>query len=207
MDKIFDYIVAQTTSGNIWYALIVLAVVYAFKKEPFKIFAHFNEQAKSDIRLAKELLESNILSKETNDLIREKIEQFMFKKLYGINADKMQRKYLSIFREKNYLSITWKDLKLAKPHYDFDGNKIVVKITIRDKIISFFIKLAWISIATLSITIVIFAVFFKAIEAIDNYNFYTLIFLSWLFAAAACIYKSENWSYESALKIKTLIKD
>ncbi len=147
MDKIFDYIVAQTNAGNVLLAFAVLIIVYAFKKEPFKIFAHFSEQAKSDIRLAKELLESGILSKEINNQMREKIEQFMFKKLHGISAEKELRNYLIIFQEKNRLLLTWKDLKRAHLHYTFNGQKIVVKLNIFDKIFSYLITVSWITIA------------------------------------------------------------
>lgn len=207
MDKIVDYVIAQTNTGNIWFAFMVLAIVYVFKKEPFKIFTHFSEQAKSDIRLSKELLESNTLSKETNELIREKIEQFMFKKLYGIRANKKLRNYLVTFQEKNYPTITWKDLKRAYLHYDFDGKKIVVNLSNWDIFVSYMIKISWITIFIISSIIMLSAILLKVFSEINNLKFFSLTLFAISLFISAVLFNSQSWSYESALKIKKLLKN
>lgn len=101
MNKLIEQFVANLSAGDIWAGFLMLAIFYILKKEPFKVFTHFNDQKIKDIDQAKSLLESEKLGEESNELLREHLENYAFKKYYGINANKDMRSALLKFYQKH----------------------------------------------------------------------------------------------------------
>ena len=203
MGKLIEQFIVNLNAGDIWVGFLMLAVFYVLKKEPFKILTHFNEQKIKDIDQAKSLLESNILGKEANELLREHLEYYSVKKYYGISADKSMRIALLKFHNKYSKEIGWHDLKRSYPYIKPDGSSIKIELSWGSHVgrwavtgLSYFIGLY-------SILIIILAFLSKT----DNQlHFFSLTFLSIILLVTAVLFSTINWPYFSAVKIKDCVK-
>ncbi len=198
MNKLIDHLIESVNLGNIWVGFIMLAIIYVLKKEPFKIFAHFSERKSKDIDQALNLLESEKLTKESNELIKEYIEKYTFKKYYGIYANKEMRSALLKFYQKHQNDISWYDLKIAYSLYKLDGSKIKIILNWKNHLGRWSVTiLSW--FVSLFALLVIVIAFFTYTE--NQLKFVGLTFSSLLLFVGALLFSSLNESYHSVKKI------
>ena len=197
----------QLDSGKAGLVSIVLTGLYFVKKDTLRTLTYFIEHARSELRFAKELLESEKLSNEADSFIREKIEKVMFRKFYGISACAKLRKYLMSFHARHYPKINWTDLRCANLYYSFDGKKIVVSITKWDVFISRFIKIIFSLIFVVGVIAIFSSFALYTFSHIPKSRFYSFIFLGCSLIFSSIIISSSNWSYESARRIRDLLKE
>lgn len=199
MNKLIEHFIANLSTGDIWAGFVMLAIFYVLKKEPFKIFAHFNDQKNKDIDQARSLLESEKLGKESNELLREHLESYAFKKFYGINANKEMRAALLKFYQKHQSTIGWHDLNRAYSYIKPDGSSIKVELSLGSHVGRWAVTgLSWF-IGLYAILIIILAFLSKADNQIQ---FFALTSLSVALLVAAMLFSSMNWPYHSAVKIR-----
>ncbi len=194
-----EQFVANLNAGDIWAGFLMLAIFYVLKKEPFKVFTHFNDQKIRDIDQAKSLLESEKLGKESNELLREYLENYAFKKYYGINANKDMRAALLKFYQKHQSIVGWHDLRRAYSYIKSDGSSIKVTLSLGSHIGRWTVTtLSWfIGLYALLIIVIAF------ISKTDNQvQFFAFTFLAMALLVAAMLFSSMNWPYHSAIKIR-----
>jgi len=199
VNKLIEQFIANLSAGDIWTGFLMLAIFYVLKKEPFKIFTHFNDQKIRDIDQAKSLLESEKLGKESNELLREHLESYAFKRYYGITANRDMRTALLKFYQKHQNTVGWHDLKRADSYIKPDGSSIKVVLSLGSHIGRWAVtSLSWfIGLYALLIIVIAF------ISKTDNQvQFFALTFLSVALLVAAMLFSSMNWPYYSAIKIR-----
>lgn len=203
MDKLIEQFIINFGAKDIWAGFLMLAIFYILKKEPFKIFAHLNEQKNKDVFQAKSLLESEKLGKESNELLREHLENFAFKKFYGINANREMRSALLKFYNKHYNSIGWNDLRRAYPYIQKDSPSIKVHLPFISHLGRWAVTcLSW--FIGLYALLVILVAFISKTE--NQLQFFGLTFLSLALLGAAMFFSSINWPFHSAVKIRDCSK-
>lgn len=199
MNKLIEQFVANLSVGDIWAGFLMLAIFYVLKKEPFKVFTHFNDQKIREIDQARSLLESDKLGKESNELLREYLENYAFKKYYGINANKDMRAALLKFYQKHQNTVGWHDLKRAYSYIEPDGSSIKVALSLSSHIGRWSVTvLSWL-IGLYALLIIVVAFLSKAD---DQVQLFSLTFLSMALLVAAMLFSSMNWPYHSAIKIR-----
>jgi len=198
MNKLIEYFIESVNVGDVWAGFIILAIGYILKKEPFKIFAYFSDKKSKDIEQAVTFLESEKLTKEANELIREYIENYTFKKYYGINANKEMRLALLKFYKKNSKNIDWYDLKIAYHLYELDGSKVKVVLNWKNHLGRWATTIMSHLIGLYALSIIIIA-FLNHYE--NDLKFIVLTSVSLVLWVAALLFSSINWSYYSAKKI------
>lgn len=202
MNTLIDQFISNLNTGDIWAGFLMLAIFYVLKKEPFKIFAHYNEKRIKDIDQAKSLLESDKLGKESNELLREHLEHYSFQKFYGISANKDMRSTLLKFYQKHQDTIGWSDLKRAYSFIKPEGPSIRVKLSLGNHLGRWAVtSFSWF-IGLYSLLIIILAFISKPESQLQ---FIALTFLSVALLVAAMLFSSMNWPYHSALKIQDCI--
>ncbi len=204
MNTLIEEFIRNLNTGDVWIGFLALAIFYVLKKEPFKILSHFNELKIKDIEQAKSLLESEKLTKESNELIREYIENYTFKKYYGINANREMRSSLLKFYQKHQQKIGWHDIKRAYLYIKQDGTKIEISMSWTNHFGRWLITgLSWF-VGFYSVMIIILAFLSRN----DNSTqFILLTFWSVMLLGAAMLFSSINWPYHSAIKISKLTKE
>lgn len=202
MNKLIEQFIVNWGTGGVWVCFLMLVIFYILKKEPSKFFAQINEQRSKNIDQAKNLLECEKLSKESNQLIQEYIENYAFKKYYyGINANKKMRDALRKFYQKHQADIEWYELKRAYPYIRRKGSRIKVKLTRRDRLSRIStIVISWF-IGMYSLLVFTVAVLYKSKNIQDFFSFTLMAFVLFV---AALFYSTINWPYQSAIKIKKL---
>lgn len=199
MNKLIDQFIDNLSAGDIWVGFLMLAIFYILKKEPFKVFTHFRDQKIKDIEQAKSLLESDKLGKESNELLREHLEHYTFKKFYGISANKEMRTALLKFYQKHQRNIRWHDLRRAYPHIKPDGSSIKIELSWGNYISRWAVSgLSWL-IGLYALLIIILAFLSKAES---QFQFFTLTLLSASLLVAAMFFSTINWPFNSAVKIR-----
>jgi len=199
VNKLIEQFIVNLSVGDIWVGFLMLAIFYVLKKEPFKVFTHFSEQKNRDIEQAKSLLESEKLGKDSNELLREHLENYAFKKFYGINANKEMRASLLKFYQKHQRQVGWHDLRRAYSYIKPNEPSIKVELSIGDHIGRWAVTgLSWI-IGLYALLIIVLAFISKAENQIQ---FVALTALSVALLFAAMLFSSMNWPYHSALKIR-----
>ena len=125
MEKIIELSLQNLNTGNLWVAFLALAIFYILKKEPFKIYEYLSQKRDNEHNFAKELLESEKLTKEGNDFLREHLERSAFKRYYGINADNEMRSALIKFHKKDTIVKTKKIVE--KPAINIEDERIKIE--------------------------------------------------------------------------------
>lgn len=129
MDKLVEYFINNVTTDKIWIGFLALAVYYILKKEPFKVFAHFSQKREKEHTLAKELLDTDKLTKEANEFLRDHLEHFAFKRYYGISADAEMRSALIKIQKKHQRELAWSQVRRAYTNIRLDGSKVVASLS------------------------------------------------------------------------------
>lgn len=201
MNNLINEFIQNINAGNLWVGFLVLAIFYIIKKEPFKIFTHLSKQKIKDIDQAKSLLEIEKLSKKSNELIREHIESYAFKKYYGINTHKKMRETLLNFHQKHQDKISWIELKRAFQYIELEDSKIKIVLKWHSQAGSWVISiLSWV-IALYSLSVIVLAFLIRSGTPLQ---FFTLTFLALLLLASSLFFSSLDWPYKSAIKIKEI---
>lgn len=198
MNKLIEEFVANLSTGDVWVGFLMLAIFYILKKEPFKVFSHFSEQKIKDIDQAKALLESEKLGKESNELLKEHLEHYTFRKFYGISANTTMRSALLKFYQKHQDVIGWNDLRRAFPFTRLCGSSIKVEISWYNHISRWSVTLlSW--FMGLYSLLIITVTFLSKTE--NQLQFFALTALSTFLLVTALFFSSLNWPYHSAVKI------
>ncbi len=205
MPKIPEFLLKSLVADNIWICFSILSAFYLIiKKEPFKIFTFFREEKNKDIEQAKSLLDNDKLSKTTREMLCEYLEQFSFKKFYGINADKNMRSILYEFYQRHQKEICWKDLQRARSYI-----KKTSESSIEVELESFYrINMLFASFSKFLYIALAICLFFEAIYPMpDNIlNSISSMILAILLFVGAGLFESLKWPYESALKIRDCLQ-
>lgn len=203
MNILIEQFISNLSTGDVWIGFLMLAIFYALKKEPLKVFAHFNQRKTKDIDQAKALLESDKLGKEANELLREYLEHYSFKRFYGINANRDMRSALLKFYQNFQGKFGWQELKSAYPYMKLDGSIIKIRLHWTSHLWRWVVTcLSWF-IGLYSLLIIVLVVFTKTDSKIQ---FFALTFLSVALLVTAMLFSSINWPYHSAIKIQGLIE-
>ncbi|MBK7502208.1 MAG: hypothetical protein IPI14_05820 [Polaromonas sp.] len=205
MEKIIELSLQNLNTGNLWVAFLALAVLYILKKEPFKIYEYISKKRENEHNLAKELLESEKLTKEGNDFLREHLEYSAFKRYYGISADNEMRSALIKFHKKHQRDIKWIHIQRAFFNIKLNGAKIEAHLNLFDHIQRWLVTIVSITTGTYSIFMIGVAVIYSKDLALKQFLGYTtgaliILILSVYFATL-------NWPYHATKKIIELSKE
>lgn len=202
MEKIIELSLQNLNTGNLWIAFLALAVFYILKKEPFKIYEYISQKRDNEHNLAKELLESEKLTKEGNDFLREHLEYSAFKRYYGISADNEMRSALIKFHKKHQRNIKWIHIKRAFFNIKLNGSKIEAQLNLFEHIQRWLVTIVSAITGSYSVYMIGVAVFYSKELVLNQFLSFTtaaliLLILSVYFATL-------NWSYHATKKIMKL---
>lgn len=204
MDQLIEYFIKYATSDKIWTAFIALGIYYILKKEPFKVFEYISQKREREHALARELLESGKLSKETNEFLRERLEYFAFKRYYGISTDPEMRCALIKFQKKHQRNLKWSQIRRAYPNINLNDGKIEVDLPLKDHVLRWLVTiLCWLVgiYATIVIALAIYGV-----SELSTLQFFGLTTAALILLLTAMLFSSLNWPYHDAKKILLLTK-
>lgn len=205
MEKIIELSLQNLNTGNLWIAFLALAVFYILKKEPFKIYEYISQKRDNEHNLAKELLESEKLTKEGNDFLREYLEYSAFKRYYGISADYEMRSALIKFHKKHQRNIKWIHIQRAFFNIKLNGSKIETHLNLFEHIQRWLVTIVSAITGSYSVYMIGVAIFYSKELALNQFLSFTtaaliLLILSVYFATL-------NWSYHATKKIMKLAKE
>jgi hypothetical protein len=202
MGELLNTFIEYVDSGNAWIALLILAVYFILRKEPFKVYAHFDNKRSMDIELLLNVLASNDLSKETKAFFKDRLEQISFRKFQGITASKTMRVALVKFYQDNEKEIEWHNLKRAYPYIHLTGSQMSVEIKWYNEAENIWLMIMkWGSLLYALLLIVLSVwMFFTKIDGASN-----LAFMGIAVFAAAVLFSSLSWPFQSAKRIQRII--
>lgn len=201
MEKLIEYFITNMSVEKMWVAFLALAIYYILKKEPFKVFSHFSEKREREHELAKELLESEKLTKEANEFLREHLEHYAFKRYYGISADAEMRSALIKFQRKHQRDLSWPQIRRAYLNVQLKGTKITAKLDMLDHVFRWLVTVLCILISGYALVVIILVTLTNSEMERQQFFYLTIIALGLL--CAAVLFSSLNWSYHNT---RTVIK-
>lgn len=202
MESLVYFFMSNIGTDKVWTAFLLLAVYYIFKKEPFKVFAHFSEKKEKEHELAKALLELDKLGKEANDFLREHLERVAFHKYYGINADSEMRTALLRFHKKNQRNIGWHNLRRAYPNIQLAETKITAHLSLLSHLFRWLVTvMCWL---TSAYALFVMGHTILAAETTSKSQFFSLTGAALILLLATTFFSTLNWEYHSTCKVISL---
>jgi len=198
MEKLIDFFIVNFNTEKIWIAFLCLAIYYVFKKEPFKIFAHYSEKKEREHELALSLIESEKLGKDANEFLREHLEQAAFLRYYRINAYSEMRSALFKFQKKHQKTISWRNLRLAYPNIGLNGPKLSATLKWYDHFFRWLVTVLSFLVGSYAVLVIVLAIAYKAD---DPKQLFVLTIAAFVLLVAALLFSSQNWPYHSTRKI------
>ena len=202
MEALVQHFVNNISAGNIWTAVLFLAIFYILKKEPLGTFFNYLDRKEKGNEFAKALLESKILSGDANEFLREHLEKTAFHRFYGIRADPEMRRALLKFYENHQHQLDWNDLRRAYPSIKLIDTTIIAKLGLFDHI------LGWVIIVICCLTgayasfVMLYAMYaIMAVSTTNKSQFFGLIAAAFALLLATIFFSSMNWAYHSTRRI------
>lgn len=199
MEKIIELSLQNLNTGNLWVAFLALAIFYILKKEPFKIYEYLSQKRDNEHNFAKELLESEKLTKEGNDFLREHLERSAFKRYYGINADNEMRSALIKFHKKHQRDIKCIHIQRAFFNIKLNSSKIEAHLNLFEHIQRWLVTIVSAITGSYSIYMIGLAIYYSKEIALRQFLGFTVAALILLILSV--YFATLNWSYHATKKI------
>jgi len=195
METLVQYFTNNIGTDKIWTAFLLLAIYYILKKEPFKVFAHFSDKREKELELAKALLESEKLSKEANEFLREHLEKTAFRRYYGIHADSEMRSALLKFYKQYQRQIGWYDLRRSYTNIKLDGAKITAHLSWFDHALRWMVTGMCYMIGAYALFVMVYTIL--VVGTANKAQFFALTAAALVLLLATVFFSSMNWAYHS----------
>lgn len=136
MFKTIVELIENNKSAWVITGVISLAIIFNLKT----IYEFWNAYSKRNLVILSDFLEKNYVTEQTKNILQEKINSILFNYATGIKAERILRQKILTLYESAGGSLTYKDLKRAKPFLieDDNGELVIREFTIWDKIEFYF---------------------------------------------------------------------
>lgn len=136
MEQLLQAFIGSFDKG-IWTGFVALAVYLLLKKEPFKLVTYYNDRRDKKHDFVRSLLESGKLSDEANAVICDQLENAVFRRCFGINADAHMRSALIALHDQHQATVSWVHIRRAYPYLRLIGGCIGVELRWYDKLLRY----------------------------------------------------------------------
>jgi hypothetical protein len=132
LKDILDKLIDSLTNGNIWVAVLIVAVVLTFNFK--KIIEFMDERKKSRVAKLTEALNCKHITGLTKSHLEEELATEQFWLTTGVRAEKQFREAILTAHKNTNGELRFVHFKRAQPHFHFKDSKIEVKITAFEKV-------------------------------------------------------------------------
>lgn len=203
MEQLLQTFIGSFDKG-VWTGFVALAVYLLLKNEPFKLVAYYNDRRDKKHDFVRSLLDSGKLSDEANYIICDQLENAVFRRCFGINADAHMRSALIALHNQHQATITWVHIRRAYPHLKLIEGRIGVELRWHDKL--FRCAVIFIALICGAYSMLAIAVAILVAKQLTSNQFFAITSYSLLLLAGAMYFSSLNWPYSAARKIDGAVR-
>lgn len=127
-------ILEYAEKANVLLPVLLFIVVVVYIRQVVKFF---DEWKMRKVNTLSSLYENKYLLEDTKDMIKDEINNAVFKSVLGIRVETTLRKQLMDLHKKDKNTFTWKRLRMSANYFDYETKEIVIKIGWFEKLNSF----------------------------------------------------------------------
>jgi len=204
MEKFLDYLIKGLETKNFLIPIVIVIVTIIFKAKDIMEF--FDLIKSREQKLLEELLkisETKLLSEETKEIIKERIDTIAFKKATGIYAEAPLREHIFKFYQSMKNEVSLYQIKMAMPYIKIKDNNLAIELNFWNKIEFWIINIGASILFFFSLLILLGGTFLQQ-KSLYNAIFSILLYL--VFVTFAILLFKSSLPYRYAKRLQELIK-
>jgi hypothetical protein len=191
-------------SGNVAWAFVTIAVLWASKLDILKVFDLRRLNKDKEIESLEKIVSSDHFDEAYKEVMKKRLAELLFEKHFGIVADETKRNALINFHMNNAKEATWLIIKRAAPYINVnDNNEIHVEIKRSHKAEKYFNLGVTLFIGGYALLLFIVGILSQWSEGKGVIQFGALALGIFV---VAMFFSTMNWPYQAAEKIKDLVQ-